>query len=229
MRAAIYFTPKAEALATSLAASWLGRDAFTGESTPPVDKGRASITASPARYGFHATMKAPFRLADGATPEEIDRRLAEFCATEAGTEIGKLVLRRLGSFLALVPADEEPDLDRLCAAAVRGFEPFRAPLTEAEIARRDPEALSERQRRHLTEWGYPYVFEDFRFHMTLTGRLAPNEAEAVEDELRQRFAPVLDRPLPIDGLALFVEPEPGAPFRVHSRHSFRRTEKAASA
>jgi len=215
MRVALYFTPPRQAALTRLASEWLGRDAFDPTSTGARD----SLVAEAARYGFHATMKAPFRLAEGVDLASLDEAVRRFAAEAAAPRIGSLALRSLDGFLALVPQDPEPALDRLAAETVRRFEPFRAETTPDELARRRPDRLAERQRDYLHRFGYPYVFEEFRFHMTLTGRLERLQAEAVERELRDRFAPVIGRPLAVDGLALFVEPEPGSPFHVHTLHT----------
>ena len=220
MRAAIFYTPAPGSALARLAADWLGRDAFTGHAHP-IDAGRAAIVAEPARYGFHATLKAPFRLAEDTDVVAVARHLETFCAERAGPTIGRLTLARLGPFFALVPAEPEPAVATLEADVLRGFEPFRAPLGAAEIAKRRPDRLTPRQLEHLHRWGYPFVLDAFRFHMTLTGPLHGDaDADAVARHLRTRFADALDRPLPLDGLALFVEREPGAPFRVHTFQPF---------
>ena len=112
-----------------------------------------------------------------------------------------------------------PELDTLAAAVVEAFDPFRAPLTEAEIQRRNPDALNPEEFRNLCQWGYPYVFKTFRFHMTLTGRVGAEEAPRVRAALEEVIAPSLAHPVPIDSLSLFVEPESGAPFTVSSSHA----------
>ena len=38
--------------------------------------------------------------------------------------------------------------------------------------------LTDRQEALLTQWGYPYVMEEFRFHITLTGALDPAHLDA---------------------------------------------------
>ncbi|MBO0904371.1 DUF1045 domain-containing protein [Jiella sonneratiae] len=220
MRAAIYFTPPAGSALAITANRWLGRNPFDGEPTRAPDAARDRLVADPARYGFHATIVAPFRLAGAADLERIDARLAEFAAAQAPFSITASVPARLGRFFALVPAAPSEPLQMLADSAVRAFAKFRAPLSEAEIARRRPEDLSERQRDHLLAWGYPYVFEEFRFHMTLSGPLSDDEAARLAPLLAEAFAPFDGAPLAIDQLALFVEPEPGAPFRVHSVHRF---------
>ncbi len=218
MRLAVFYTPAPGDALARLAADWLGRDAFAGHARP-ADPARDPIVAEPARYGFHATLKAPFRLAVGAEVDAVAGRLETFCAERAGPTIRRLALAQLGSFFALVPADPEPGLASLEADVLRTFEPFRAPLDAAAIARRRPDRLTSRQLEHLHRWGYPFVLDAFRFHMTLTGPLGEG-AESVRRDLEAHFTEALDRPLALDGLALFVEPEPGAPFHVHAYHPF---------
>ncbi len=217
MRVAIYATPAPESALARLAAAWLGRDAFTGAATRAPDPRRDPLVAEPARYGFHATLKAPFRLKDDGDLDALVDRLGAFCAGRPRPMIGNLVLSRLGAFFAIVPAEAEPALAALEAEVLDAFEPFRAPLTEAEIAARRPDRLNARQLSHLRRWGYPFVLDEFRFHMTVTGSV-PESAEDPSRDLDAHFAAVLGRPLPLDGLGLFVEPTPGAPFRVHAFH-----------
>ena len=75
MRVAIYATPPAGAALTRAAALWLGRDAFVGEATRESDAEIDPVVAEPARYGFHATMRAPFRIAEGFDLADVDERL----------------------------------------------------------------------------------------------------------------------------------------------------------
>ncbi|WP_292224707.1 DUF1045 domain-containing protein, partial [Mesorhizobium sp.] len=99
---------------------------------------------------------------------------------------------------------------------------FRAPLTEAEIERRSPDALKPDEFRNLCQWGYPYVFDTFRFHMTLSGRVGPEESPRLRAAIDGLFADALRQPVPVDALTLFVESEPGAPFMVLSHHALGR-------
>ncbi|MCR4267481.1 DUF1045 domain-containing protein [Nitratireductor sp. ZSWI3] len=235
MRYAIYFTPEQNDPLTRAAARWLGRDAFTGEQTTPVEAGpftAAEIsfhTAAARRYGFHATLKAPFQLTGGQTEQGLIAALASFCEQREPVLVPRAVLRRLDGFYALVPEERSADLDALAGEIVREFEPFRAPLSAEEIERRNPQSLSPAQLKNLHKWGYPYVFEEFRFHMTLTGRVPQNEAARMERAIEAFFGPLLSEPLEIGSLALFVEPEPGAPFQVRSFHElgWTKTRKTA--
>jgi len=218
LRYAIYFTPAIDHPLTVAASRWLGYDAFAGEERPFPDgialaSGRMSaVTAAAARYGFHATLKAPFRLADNTTPAALEAAFDVFCRKHSPFDIPELKLGKLGKFHALVPAQESDTLQDFAADVVRYFEPMRAPLANEEIARRKPEELSERERDNLERWGYPYVFDDFRFHMTLTGPVTGTDMHVIETAIEDYFAPFVGKPLEISGIALFMEERRGAPF-----------------
>lgn len=222
MRYALYFAPAADDPLNLTAAEWLGRDAYNnvgyaraaecGLSAEDMD----ALTADPRRYGFHATLKAPFHLAEDKSEADLLEALEAFAADTSAFDIPSVIVGQLGHFFALVPNTLHPPLQKFAADVVETFEPFRAPLSEADIARRKPDTLPERQRENLMRWGYPYVFDDFRFHMTLTGPVPEAQAPVMASILKQRFAEFIGRPLRIDGLALFIERERGAPFLVHS-------------
>jgi len=226
LRIAIYFTPPEGDPLTRAATRWLGRDAFSGSTVAqePVDGFSAEeirdLTADPRRYGFHATLKPPFRLGPGGDAGALARSVAAFCAGRAPVTIGVLKLDRLGSFFALVPEGPAETVMALAADVVRTFDGFRAPPTADEIERRRPERLPPRQRENLKAWGYPYVFDDFRFHMTLTGPVPRERQAAVERALADRFAGFVGRPLEIDALSLFAERDPPADFVVETRVPF---------
>jgi putative phosphonate metabolism protein len=225
MRFAIYFTPARDEPLTRRAADWLGRDPFSGAPAQPPAVSTLSPaeiafhTAAPRRYGFHATLKAPFQLKSTEPEARLAAELADFASRTERFSV-RLVISRIEGFFALVPAALAPVLQRLADDVVEGFDRFRAPLSEAEIERRNPDALSAEEFRNLHRWGYPYVFDTFRFHMTLTGRVGAAEAGRVRAALDEVFGPLVAAPVAIDGLALFAEPEPGAPFGVHSYSPF---------
>jgi putative phosphonate metabolism protein len=222
MRAAIYFTPAKNDPLTVRAAEWLGRDAFDDRIVRDPDPKMDVLVSNPARYGFHATLKAPFRLDDSITLNELDRELAAFAQRTQAVSLGTLAVTRLNHFFALTVQAALPRLLQVEEAVRTTFEPFRAPLTEQEMVRRNPQSLTERQQTNLSRWGYPHVGQDFRFHMTLTNAIVDeDEAARVEKRLHSQFNPVLETPVVIDALALFVEPRPGAPFYVQSRHPLR--------
>ena len=231
MRYAIYFSPGQDDPLTRVAASWLGRDPFSGAQPPAPAVAHLSPaeiayhTASARRYGFHATLKAPFHLAENTTEAELDQAVAGFAAAAEPILLSKLAPARIDGFLALVPGSPAPDLDRFAGEVVARFDRFRAPLGDADIKRRNPDALSPEEFRNLLQWGYPYVFGSFRFHMTLTGRVPDHDLPRVRAAIDEVFAAALERPATVDGLALFVEPEPGAPFMVRSWYGLGRRQQ----
>lgn len=222
MRYAIYFTPPASDRLTQTASAWLGRDPFTERDLPAPEgldeETWRNLTAEPRRYGFHATLKAPFSLAAGTTETDLLDAFQAFCAKTAPVIIPTLTLGALGPFFALTPKDDSTAIDSLCSSIVDAFEPFRGPLSPQDMARRKPERLTERQRDLLARYGYPYVHEEFRFHMTLTGPVVDAEQGTVSALLNQRFAAFLGQPLEVGHLALFAERERGAPFHVLVHH-----------
>lgn len=213
MRYAIYHTPRQDSDLAAAAASWLGRDPFNGQDSVP-DHDFPDDVAAPRRYGFHATLKAPFRLAPGVSDAGLRAAFAQYCEDRHAPVIERLKIARLGPFFALVPSKSDAELSRLEADIVRSFEPFRAPLTDAETARRKPESLTENQRAHLDTFGYPYVLDEFRFHMTLTGPVPDERAATLEALLQERFDRFTKTPYVIEGLALFVQPSADAGFSV---------------
>jgi len=222
VRYAIYFAPPADDRLSVTASHWLGRDAFTGgalawpETSQLPPELQLALTAEPRRYGFHGTLKAPFALAPGRSEAELIAALDEFAAEIEPLTVPEITLQQLGPFFALVPSRDCPALDGLAAQAVRRFEPFRAPLSETDIARRNPERLTGRQRDYLTAWGYPYVFEEFQFHLTLTGPVPGEMQGLVRETLEGAFADFIGKPLVVETVALFHEPGRGTPFTVHS-------------
>lgn len=230
MRVAIYYAPSADHPLTRAAASWLGRDAFAGEpprsaSSDGPEAGPDSIVAAPRRYGFHATMKPPFRLATGVSLSDAHAALKDFCSRQNSVELPALLIVALDGFIALVPETPSRMVQELAATVVEAFDALRAPITDAELATRRAGSLSPPQEANLQRWGYPYVLEEFRFHMTLSGPLAEERRGAVIGMLQDRLRDALREPLAIDSLALFVEPEPGADFHVHSWVGFGSTPR----
>ena len=224
MRYALYVAPPEDHALNHAARTWLGRDAFTGAlSGPPAleavsEQDWHGFTADPRRYGFHATIKAPFRLAEGEDEAALLDAFAAFCRRQAPFDI-TLALAAIGPFFALIEDRPVDALARLAAAVVTGFEPFRAPLSDADYARRRPERLSPGERAMLDRWGYPYVFDEFQYHMSLTGPVPVDRQEEVHAELKRHFGAFIGKPFTISHLALFEEPAPGADFRVRAIHA----------
>ena len=209
-RVALYYAPEDSEPLARICDDWLGAGPFrTGGIS---DAERLLATASPRRYGFHATLKAPFQLAAGHDVEELRGVLKAFAARVPIADCPPLALRPLDGFLALVPTGPAAAVNRLASEVVRHFELFRAPMTVAERKKRLSADLSPRQQAYLDRWGYPYVMEEFRFHMTLTNRLSEGQLRRYQAALAPVVAPGLVVPIRIDRIWLFVETEPGTPF-----------------
>jgi putative phosphonate metabolism protein len=225
-RYAIYFAPSRAHPLWQAGCALLGRDPETDEAIgqpilPDVSPERFSaITDEARRYGWHATLKPPFSLADGTDAEQLAAALARFCASRAPFPMPPLMLADLKGFLAVVPQAPSEALTALAADCVRDFDGFRRPASEAELAKRRRGGLDPVEEANLTTWGYPYVMERFRFHMTLTMRLADEERARVAAALAPLLSDALAAPLTADGLALYGEPSPGAPFRLLGRYAF---------
>lgn len=220
-RFALYYTPAEDDPLTRMAARWLGRSAFereVGAAFSSADPEHLALTAEPRRYGLHATIKAPFRLRAGHSIEALEQAVRDFCAARSPCPIGKLHIGQIGHFFALVPTAPPPSLVALAAQVVEDFEPFRALLNKAELDRRLGSPLDEVETAHVARWGYPYVFDRFRFHMTLTGPVEASRQSAVRRRLEQVFSPVIEADLSLDALSLFVQGGPGSDFTVWARY-----------
>ena len=221
-RYAIYYAPEPGPLA-DFTAQWLGWDAARGL-TPPrttitgLPRDAESLTADARKYGFHGTLKAPFRLTGDATEGALSAACAGMAALLPQVSLRGLILQSLGGFLALVPTGDTNALAGLAEQIVLGLEAFRAPLTAAEIARRRPETLTPRQRELLASYGYPYVLDQFQFHLTLTGALSDADLAATKTALAPHLVPLLPHPFVLRDICLCAEGEDGL-FRILHRYA----------
>ena len=238
-RYAVYVAPAADSALWRFGSAVLGYDAESGaDISQLVPPGTAcerfrELTTDPRVYGFHATIKAPFRLAPGEGEERLRAAFDRFAASRRQFQLPRLVPRAIGgrsgegAFIALVEAQPTPALAALERATVEAFEPFRANLSSADYARRQPHRLTSQQRAYLDRYGYPYVFEEFRFHMTLTNRVPEGEVEQVLGGLTGLYQEMVPAgPVMVDQLALCRQPhgkadaEEAPRFRIIARHPF---------
>ena len=211
-RYAIYYSPAPGTALADFGARWLGWDSASGATRAhPIIDGVdvAQITATPRKYGFHGTIKPPFRLADGMTAQGLADAVADLCADATPVRLDGLHLARLGRFLALVPQGDVTALTALAARTVQELDMFRAAPSEAELAKRRTARLSAAQNAHLLRWGYPYVLDQFRVHLTLTGPLQADLAALAETALAEPLAALDLAPYQITGLTLLGEDEAG--------------------
>ena len=224
-RLALYFVPGDDTALARFGHGVLGRDALARPypplpGLPPVP---AAWTASPARYGFHATLKAPFHLAADVTEADLVDACAALARAHAPRPLAGLGVQRLRHFVALVQPGPDETVDALAADAVVGLEPFRAPLDAAGLARRRPETLDPAARARLERWGYPHVLDGFRFHMTLSSSLPDGDAAGAGEPggvtvdgwiaaLAARFAETVPETPVLDRVALCRQDAADAPF-----------------
>lgn len=225
-RYAIYFAPDADTVLHRFGSVWLGRDAISGEELPqPALDGfdaaaQKELTATACGYGFHATLKPPFHLKAGTTIEDLLDEAVRFSSTREAFEIS-LVLRDLSGFLALMQKDSKAAMRELAADCVRHFDPFRALPGEAELEKRRASGLSGQQEMMLQRWGYPYVMNEFRFHMTLSKRIRDDaEREALIREVLKHGAEAMATPVSIDAISVFRQENRKAPFLRLERFPF---------
>lgn len=228
-RFAVYYAPSRDSAWWQAGSAWLARDAESGEPcTPPqpeaLTRPLMALTEAPRRYGWHGTLVPPFRLADGATQADVLHATRAWAAQQSAFAL-PVEAATLGDFVALRPADAQGEsrVREVATSALQTLDALRARPSAADLARRLAAPLSERQRALLVQWGYPYVFDEFRFHMTLSNSLADAQERAVLVAWWQARTPVLG-PLAVDHAALFVEPAPGEPFKLWQRVPFQNCE-----
>jgi len=234
-RIALYYAPPASSAWWRAGCEWLGRDAETGRliETPEeseiaaLEQTVAALTGSPRRYGWHGTLVAPFHIAEGVTPQQVvsaarewASHIAPFYSPLSAVEMGRFVALR-----ATRPEDDE-SIRRVAASALYALASLRARPSAEDAERRLASGLSDRQRSLLHEWGYPYVLDEFRFHMTLSDALDSASVRAAIVSLWQSRAEALG-PLPVHGAALFVQPTQGAPFTLWQRLPFANAHSEA--
>jgi putative phosphonate metabolism protein len=221
-RYALYFAPAPASRLWRFGSAVIGFDADTGlDVRQPALPGIAAQdvadrTTDPRQYGFHATLKPPFHLAAGRSIDQLLAAVHAFAVTRQSFVLPALDVTAIGAFLALVPPSPSSALHELADDCVRAFDAFRAPLDALDRQRRLKSPLSERQISYLDQWGYPYVFEDYRFHMTLTGRLHHDERDVFRRGLADLYKGLAE-PVPVDSIAVFQQPAHGQRFTVLTR------------
>ena len=219
-RYAIYYASARGSPLDRFGAQLLGYDAWTGEELPFPDAvvqtapDWRKLTTDPRKYGFHATLKAPFALAQRKTEAALLFDCRQFAMAGRRIPVIRPRVDSISGFIAIIPAERSGELDLLAKDCVSAFDHFRVELSEQERARRNPEELTPRQLNYLDRWGYPYVMEEYRFHMTLTGRLDQTRRPPVQRMLHERFSATGIENIEIDRISLFRQDDVDARFRV---------------
>ncbi len=227
LRYALYLAPPPESELWRFGCAVIGRDALAGAARDGfAPEGYTlgawrSMTSDPRRYGFHATLKAPFRLRADLDSADLIHSIAEFARRFAPFDAGELSVGAIAagdgrSFVALKPQGSSKELRLFEGNVVRALDHLRGPLAPGDRERRTLARLSPRQSYYLDAWGYPYVLDEFRPHFTLTNAIA--DADRVVRLLEWEFKLRVASPaLRVDALTLFREIEPGGDFKVVRR------------
>lgn len=223
-RFAIYFTFAADHPLYRKATQWLGHCIYnqttpTGAIFSPAAEKFRNVQQA-AQYGFHATLKPPFRLQAGTTQSELETCVQDFTSGLQAFTCSPLKVDSIGNFVALVADENCDDLNHLAAQCVQHFEPFRASLNESELQKRLRSPLTLHQQALLRQWGYPFVLDEFRFHMTLTDRLPGNMINQARQQLVLEFAPFLSSRLSVDRIGLCHQAKPEDPFYLLESYVF---------
>lgn len=222
-RYAVYFGPRPNEPLHDFGKSWFGTDPETGASLPtsPLpgysQDTHSTIIKAPRHYALHGTLKPPFVLADGTEYDALKQAVSDLAVTLSPVTLSPLYLKDLSGFLALCPAEPSPSLRILAGRCVTELDQFRRPASESEIEKRRAAGLTPDQDANLLRWGYPYVLDEFRFHITLTSRLQEKDRQAVAAALSPRVSLILTAPTVLQDLCIYGEPDDGSPFRIVAR------------
>ena len=221
LRYAIYFVPVADSEFFRFGSSVLGYDCYTGNRVhaPPYLGVEPALwdrlTIEPRRYGFHATLKAPFQLSPSCSEAQLVSALHSFAGLGHAILTLKPTIRMLSGFAAVVPEGASPAINELASRCTTIFDAFRAPMSAQERARRVASGLSQSQIENLDRWGYPYLFSDFRFHMTLTSKVDLERRDDVLATLQKALTRACKgRLLGIERISLMRQNDAASSFRV---------------
>lgn len=210
-RFALYYAPRPETALAEAASSWLGRDHENRTCSRITSKTLggerfAELTKAPFHYGFHGTLKPPFRLHDATSKNLLCEEIDRFCNQRSPFIMKELEIGWIGNFLCLRPVKSSDKMNKLARDAVRQFDNFREDMSFIELEKRRNQGLTPQQDALLLQWGYPYVMDEFRFHLTLSSKIEDSqERTLLEEEARRHFSSDLLQEIPVDGISLFVE------------------------
>jgi hypothetical protein len=220
-RVAVYYAPERDDPLWRAGTQWLGRDPESGEAFPIPDAiGDPGLIAEPSAYGFHGTLKPPMRLADGRGYEEFLDAVRQLALGLRPFDLPQFSVQNLNGFLAVREAEPSPALQALADVTVASLDSFRAQPSEAELARRRKGGLSPAEESMLSRWGYPYVFQLWRFHLTLSRRLSEGEMARLRPSAEAWFDEAFGKPRRCQSLAVYTQRASGAPFELSDRITF---------
>lgn len=225
-RYAVFYSPQRLHSLSTFARGWFGFDPEKGlrvelrETLGLSWSLIESVTSEPARYSLHATLKAPFSLVTSRHLKSLRRATETLANSLSPITTGPLELTNLDGFLALCPTDHLQALSNLATRCVKELDMFRTPMSNEERERRIATTkLSPHQIGLLSEWGYPFVLDQFRFHITLTRRLTEMEQATLVPALKTRLERELRHPLTVDSICLYGDPGNDLPFLLIDRYA----------
>jgi len=214
IRYAVYYLP--DGAFGQVGAHWLGWDVHTGTAQTSRVLRSAAWIETPQPYGFHSTIKAPFYLANGIDHDVAIDSFHRFCEKTCTTPLGPLRVAKIDNFFALVPQAQSAALNALEELVVRDLDHLRAPVTAADLDRRRQKGLKQADEARFMKWGYTNIFEQFRFHITLTGKISHDEQTQVMDLINDQFSDFLDQNHMITRLSLVGQKTDGKFVLIHS-------------
>jgi len=210
MRYAIYYCPGIHTALGRLGREWLSE----ALSLPGISSERRQVLlADVRRYGWHATIHAPFAPMSGASYGDVRSAVTALAETFDAFEL-TLRLDRLAGFLSLRPIVDGIPERALAAACLNKLQPIRASLSDEALQHRGA-GLDKEELSLLQKHGYPYVLDRYRFHLTLAAPAGELEELAMRKWLQSHIAAL--PPTRIDALAICREAAPGSPFELLER------------
>ena len=139
-RYAIYYAPIENCELDVFGKCWLGWDPYKGEEItksyplklPNLQK-FSRFVLTPKQYGFHGTIKAPFRLKDGYTYNDLENKVCEISKQIHSFHLDELIIKKLGNFIALIPTNNLK-INAVSNKFVEGLDYLRDDLTENELS-----------------------------------------------------------------------------------------------
>ncbi|WP_162937919.1 DUF1045 domain-containing protein [Kiloniella sp. EL199] len=223
-RYAIYYAPRFDSKLGQFGNAWFGFNPVSHEDIPrPNVEGMnaqeiENITQGSGRYSFHGTLRSPFKLRKNRNLDSLDKSLKSFVTKVRPIICGPLSIRSIGRFLALVPDDPESQVPDLAEQCMRALDNFRLAPDKQELDRRRQTGLTTIQEQLLLRWGYPFVMEEFRFHLTLSDKLEGMDLIKYQAILEKHCEGLCNEPFVIDEIALFGDPGQGGKFEEISRY-----------
>ncbi len=216
-RYALYYVPADGSPLGQFGAALFGRwpDGRSEADTLDLPQRRERV-ARVAHYGFHATLKAPFHLTDGATEQQLlDDVNSKTRHWGSATLDGLTVSLDTATLSLRHGASSDPEqvaaVNDLARHAVLDLERWRAPLSAKAYARRKPEQLGPRARDMLDTYGYPWVLDEFNFHITLADRFHDSSDETWVESLKRIFLERVTVAPQLSCISVCRESAPGEP------------------